>query len=180
MKIIETERLILRTWEEKDIEPMVAIDQDPKVCEFLPSIGNRAATEGGIQRIIEHYNQHGFSLYAVQLKATGEFIGWLGLMIPSFEADFMPAVEIGWRLSSKHWGQGYATEGAKAVLNYAFDNLGLKEIVSFTVPSNVRSIRVMEKIGMTRDLKDDFEHPKLPKQHSLSLHVLYRAKKNAR
>jgi RimJ/RimL family protein N-acetyltransferase len=176
MNIIETERLILRTWEDKDIEPMAAIDQDPKVCEYLPGIGNRAATEAGIQRIIKHYAEHGFSLYAVELKTTHEFIGFLGLMIPSFEAHFTPAVEIGWRLASHHWGHGFATEGAKAVLKYAFNQLKLKEIVSFTVPANIRSIRVMEKIGMNRDLSGNFHHPKLPLNHPLSLHVLYRIK----
>jgi len=177
MKIIETERLILRTFEDKDIESMAAIDQDPKVCEYLPGIGNRAATEAGIQRIIKHYEEHGFSLYAVELKATHEFIGFLGLMIPSFVAHFTPAIEIAWRIGSKHWGQGYATEGAKAVLNYAFNQLGLKEIVSFTVPANMRSIRVMEKIGMIRDQKGDFSHPKLPSDHRLSKHILYRIRK---
>lgn len=178
MKVIETERLILRTWENKDIDPMAQIDQDPKVCEHLPAIGNRSATEALIKHIMRHYEQHGFSLYAVELKATHELIGFLGLMIPSFEAHFMPAVEIGWRLSSKHWGQGYATEGATAVLDYAFNQLGLKEIVSLTVPANVRSIRVMEKIGMKRDISDNFHHPKLPSNHPLSMHVLYRITKN--
>jgi RimJ/RimL family protein N-acetyltransferase len=176
MNIIKTQRLILRTWTEKDIDPMAAIDQDPKVCEYLPGIGNRAATEAGIQYIIKHYEEHGFSLYAVELETTHEFVGFLGLMIPSFEAHFTPAVEVGWRLASSHWGQGYATEGAKAVLDYGFKNLGLKEIVSFTVPANTRSTRVMEKIGMKRDLSGDFHHPKLPIDHLLSLHVLYRAK----
>lgn len=176
MKIIETERLILRTFEDKDIEPMAAIDQDPKVCEYLPGIGNRAATEAGIQHFIKHYYEHGFSLYAAELKETNEFIGYLGLIVPSFEAHFTPAVEIGWRLASSHWGKGYATEGAKAVLNYGFNKLGLNQIVSFTVPANIRSIRVMEKIGMKRDLSGDFHHPKLPKDHPLALHVLYRAK----
>ena len=180
MNVIETERLILRTWEDKDIEPMAAIDQDPKVCEYLPGVGNRAATEAFIQRIIKHYHERGFSLYAVELKATHDpslkhagtgFIGFLGLMAPSFEAHFTPAVEIGWRLASKHWGKGYATEGAKAVLKYGFETIGLKEIVSFTVPANTRSIRVMEKIGMKRDLLGDFHHPRIPKDHPLSLHV---------
>lgn len=153
---------------------MAAIDQDPRVCEYLPAVGNRATTEAGIQRNIKHYNEHGFSLYAVELKLTHEFIGFIGLMIPSFEAYFTPAVEIGWRLGFNHWRKGYAREGAKAVLNYGFTKLGLKEIVSFTVPENTRSIRVMENIGMKRDLLGDFHHPKLPKNHPLSLHVLYR------
>ena len=112
MKILETDRLILRTWENSDIEPMAAIDQDPKVGEYLPGIGNRAATEAGIRRIMQHFDQHGFCLYAVELKSRHEFIGWVGLSIPSFHAHFTPAVEIGWRLASRHWNKGYATEGA--------------------------------------------------------------------
>lgn len=174
MKIIETDRLILRTWEANDIDAMAAIDQDPKVCEFLPGTGNREATKAGIKRIKEHFHKHGFCLYAVELKSNNELIGFLGLNIPSFEAHFTPCVEIGWRLGSQFWDKGYATEGAKAVLDYGFKKLGLKEIVAFTVPANLRSRRVMEKIGMKRDPDGDFAHPKLPKEHPLSLHVLYR------
>ncbi len=118
MIILETNRLILRNWKEEDIDAMTVINQDPKVCEFLPAIGNRESTEAGVRKIIKHYEEHGFCLYAVELKSTHEFIGWVGLAIPSFEAPFMPAVEIGWRLSSNHWNQGYATEAAKAVLHY--------------------------------------------------------------
>ena len=177
MIIIETNRLILRTWEEKDIDAMVAIDQDPKVCEFLPGIGNRDATEAGIRRIIQHYEQHGFCLYAVELKSTHTFIGWIGLSIPSFEAHFTPAVEIGWRLDSQYWNQGFATEGAKAVLHYAFTKLNLNEIVSFTVVNNKASRRVMEKIGLHHDPDGDFDHPKLHISHPLCRHVLYRLSK---
>ena len=137
MKIIETDRLILRTWEDNDIDLMAIIDQDLKVCEYLPGIGNRVATTTGIQRIIEHYHTHGFSVYAVELKATHKFIGYIGLMITDFISHFTPAVEIEWRLASQHWGYGYATEGAKAVLDYGFDILKLNEIVSFTVPGNI-------------------------------------------
>ncbi|MBI5448033.1 MAG: GNAT family N-acetyltransferase [Gammaproteobacteria bacterium] len=178
MNIIETERLILRTWREEDIEPMAAIDQDPKVCEFLLGIGNRATTEAGVKRIIQHYKQHGFCLYAVELKSTHEFIGWTGLSVPSFEAHFTPAVEIGWRLDSRHWNQGYATEGAKAVLQYAFTVLKLPEIVSFTAVNNQASRRVMEKIGLHHESSDDFDHPKLEKSHPLCRHVLYRLSKS--
>lgn len=96
--------------------------------------------------MIAHYKEKGFSLYAVELKNTGEMIGFLGLMPPSFEAHFTPAVEIGWRLSSTHWNQGYATEGAKAVLHYAFTSLNLPEVVSFTAVNNLASRRVMEKL----------------------------------
>lgn len=178
MIILETERLLLRTWEEHDIETMTIIDQDPKVCEFLPSLGNRATTEACVRRIMQHYEQHGFCLYAIELKSTHEFIGWTGLAIPSFEAHFTPAIEIGWRLASQHWNQGYATEAASAVLDYAFSVLNLKEIVSFTTVNNKSSHRVMEKIGLHYNPHDDFDHPKLAKTHPLCRHVLYRITKS--
>lgn len=174
MNILETPRLILRTWQEADLEPMALIDQDKKVCQFLPGIGSKSATKAGIERIIAHYKEKGFSLYAVELKSTGELIGFLGLMTPSFEAHFIPAVEIGWRLSSTHWNQGYATEGAKAVLDYAFTSLNLPEVVSFTAVNNQASRRVMEKIGLHHNTKDDFDHPKLEPNSPLRRHVLYR------
>lgn len=173
MKILETKRLILRSLQMTDLDSMAAIDADPKVCEFLPALGTRDNTAANIQRIISHEQQKGYSLYAVELKTTHEMIGWIGLLTPSFEAHFTPAVEIGWRLASQHWNQGYATEGAKAVLDYALTTLGLEEIVSFTVKNNLASRRVMEKIGLHRAPKDDFNHPRLP-GHKLEKHVLYR------
>jgi RimJ/RimL family protein N-acetyltransferase len=148
MKILETDRLVLRTWRLSDVDAMAAIDQDPKVCQYLPAIGTRAATATGVQRIIHHYKEHGFCLYAVELKENSELIGFLGLSIPSFQAHFTPAVEVGWRLASQHWNKGYATEGAKAVLKYGFLTLNLDEIVSFTVVNNQASRRIMEKIGL--------------------------------
>ena len=156
MIVLETPRLILRTFEDSDLEAMLEIDQDPKVCEFLPGLGNLSSTKARIERAQKHYQEHGFSLYAVELKPNHEFIGFVGLMIPSFEAPFMPAVEIGWRLASKHWNQGYATEAAKYVLNHAFHHLDLKEVVSFTAINNLASRRVMEKIGLTHDSNLDF------------------------
>lgn len=178
MKILESKRLILRTFEKSDLDAMTAVNQDPKVCEYLPSIGSREETEELINRIMKHHQKKGFSLYAVELKITGEMIGFLGLMGPSFEAHFTPAVEIGWRLSSKYWNQGYATEGARAVLHYAFTVLQIPEIVSFTVVNNYASRRVMEKIGLKHNPDDDFDHPKLALDSPLSRHVLYRLKKS--
>lgn len=177
MLILQTERLQLRTFNEADIDAMTRINQDPKVCEFLPAIGDRNVTAAQIHRFIEHQQQHGFSLYAVELKSDPHFLGWTGLLTPNFSAPFMPAVEIGWRLSSAHWNQGYATEAATAVANHAFDNLGLTELVSFTVAQNKASRRVMEKIGMRHDSSGDFDHPKLEPGHPLQRHVLYRLQK---
>ena len=108
------------------------------------------------------------------MKSTGEFIGYVGLAVPGFEAHFTPCVEIGWRLATPYWNLGLATEGARAVLDYAFSTVGLNEVVSFTVPANVRSRRVMEKLGLTHNPSDDFDHPRLPPDHPLRRHVLYR------
>ena len=174
MKILETDRLILRLWQSSDVDGMAAIDQDPKVCQYLPAIGTRATTEAGVQQILNHYKEHGFCLYAVELKENNEFIGFLGLSTPSFEAHFTPAVEIGWRLASRHWNKGYATEGAKAVLKYGFLTLNLNEIVSFTVVNNRASRRIMEKIGLHHNPDDDFNHPRLAADSPLRRHVLYR------
>lgn len=177
MTIIETERLILREWQNEDLPAFSRINQDPQVLEFLPAPLTVQETADWIKRIQQHFKEHSYGLYAATLKSTGELIGYIGLNIPAFESHFTPCVEIGWRLASEHWGYGYATEGAKAVLEYGFDRAELKEIVSFTVPANQRSIAVMEKIGMSRNESDDFRHPKLPLDHPLSLHVLYRIQK---
>jgi len=174
MVVLKTERLILRTWKEQDLDPMSAINQDSLVCEFLPKIGNRMLTKKLICRFMDHYEKYGFTAYAIELKSNGELIGFIGLMVPSFEAHFTPAVEIAWRLASQHWGKGYATEAAKTIVDFAFITLKLEEIVSFTVENNIRSRRVMEKIGMCHNPKDDFDHPKLPKNSPFCRHVLYR------
>ncbi len=130
------------------------------------------------ERIKEHFRKHGFGLFAAQLREEQSFIGFVGLAAPSFEAHFTPCVEIGWRLAADYWGRGLATEAARAVVKYAFEDLGLDELVSFTVPGNVRSRRVMEKIGMTHDASEDFDHPNLPEGHPLRPHVLYRLRRN--
>lgn len=177
MKKIITKRLILREWMDSDVDPFTQINQDPKVLEFLPAACTKKEVENWIHEIKQHFAIHGFGLWAATLKNSGELIGFVGLNVPAFDAHFTPCVEIGWRLGSAYWGQGYATEAAKAVLKLAFDEIGLNEVVSFTVPENIRSIKVMEKIDMIRDLRGDFKHPKLPTDHRLSLHVLYRIKR---
>ena len=172
--MLETDRLRLRTWQQGDREPFARLNADPRVMEFFPRCLSREESDAMVDRIEEHFGSKGFGLYAAQLRCDKRFIGYVGLHTPSFEAHFTPCIEIGWRLASHAWGQGFATEGAHAVVRYAFQELGLKEIVSFTVPANQRSIRVMQKIGMTRDAGDDFEHPNLPRGHPLRRHVLYR------
>lgn len=172
--IVETERLVLRTWKKEDASSYFQINQDPKVIEFLLGPLTMEQVNDFILTVNSHSDKHGYTLWAVELKETAELIGFIGLNYIDWEAPFTPAVEVGWRLGSQYWGRGYATEGAKASLDYGFKQCGLKEIVSFTVPANVRSIRVMEKIGLKLDLNGDFAHPKLPSDHKLSHHVLYR------
>lgn len=174
MIILETDRLLLRTWKEEDLECITAISQDPRVCEFLPKIENQAIMQQKMLEMIAHHEKYDFAPYAVVLKSTDELIGGSGLAVPSFDAYFMPAVEISWRISSHHWNQGYATEIAKALLHYAFISLDLNNIVSFTTVKNLASRRIMEKIGLHHDLKGDFDHPKLEKTNPLCHHVLYR------
>jgi RimJ/RimL family protein N-acetyltransferase len=147
------------------------------VMEFFPEPLTAEASDALIERIEAHFSPHGFGLSAVELLETNSFIGYVGLAVPNFDAHFMPAVEIGWRLAYEHWGKGLATEGARAVLNYGFERLGLGQVVSFTVPANLRSRRVMEKLGMTHDPRDDFDHPRFPEGHSLRRHVLYRLRR---
>lgn len=158
--------------------PLTLINQDPQVMEHLPKRLTPAETRAMIQRINHCIEQRGFGLWAVALKQSGVLIGFIGLSTPAFEAAFTPGVEIAWRLSAAHWGQGYATEGAKAALAYGFTKLSLQEIVAFTIPENQRSLRVMQQIGMQWDHQGDFAHPKFPSDHRLSRHLLYRIQRS--
>jgi RimJ/RimL family protein N-acetyltransferase len=171
---LTTDRLILRRWREADREPFQAINDDPRVMEFFPAVLTPRESEEAIVRIEQHFERHGFGLYAAELIETRAFIGFVGLSVPTFEAPFMPAVEIGWRLAYAHWGRGLATEGAHAVVRHAFETLELRGLVSFTSTANLRSRRVMESIGMTHDTAADFDHPGLPEGHPLRRHLLYR------
>jgi RimJ/RimL family protein N-acetyltransferase len=132
-----------------------------------------------VARIGAHFDQRGFGLWAVEIPEVVSFAGFIGLSVPLFSAPFTPCVEIGWRLGHEWWGHGYATEGARAVLGFGFEGLGLAEIISFTVPRNVRSRRVMERIGMAYSPDEDFDHPALPEGHPHRRHVLYRISRTA-
>jgi 3-dehydroquinate dehydratase/shikimate dehydrogenase len=171
---IRTDRLILRQWKKGDLEPFASINADPRVREYFPGLQTREESDHSVSLVSGHIEKYGWGFWAASLVETGEFIGFIGLEDVYFQANFVPAVEIGWRLAYKHWGKGYATEGALACLRYGFKTLKLDEIVSFTAVENTRSRRVMEKIGMHHDSKDDFDHPKLPEGHPLRRHVLYR------
>jgi len=171
---LRTDRLHLRCWRPGDRSPFAAMNADPRVMEFFPGLLSREESDRLVARIAHHFEQHGFGLWALEIRGIAPFAGFIGLSVPRFVAHFTPCVEIGWRVAAEHWGHGYATEGARAVLRFGFDTLDLPEIVSFTVTGNHRSRRVMERIGMVRDPADDFDHPSLPDGHPLRRHVLYR------
>jgi ribosomal-protein-alanine N-acetyltransferase/3-dehydroquinate dehydratase/shikimate dehydrogenase len=171
---LTTARLLLRPWRASDREPFQHLNADPCVMEYFPSTLTPEETDAAIARIESHFVRHGFGLFAAELIEEKKFIGYVGLSVPSFNAPFMPAVEIGWRLAFDYWRRGLATEGARAVLNHAFETIGLESVVSFTVPANTRSRRVMEKLGMVHDPPADFDHPNLSEGHPLRRHVLYR------
>ncbi len=173
-----TSRLHLRLWCEEDLPSFAAMNADPRVMEFFPRPLDRAESDALATRIRDHFARHGFGLWAVEVPGVADFIGFVGLAVPTFDAHFSPCVEIGWRLAREHWGRGYATEAARTVLDVGFRQFGLGEIVSFTVPANLRSRRVMERIGMTHSPSDDFDHPALPEGHPLRRHVLYRASRS--
>ena len=170
---LETERLILRQWRDSDGEAFSAINADPEVMRHFPAPLNRAESDALLARAQWKWRELGMCFFAVEAKGGG-LIGFVGLNPPMFEAHFTPCVEIGWRLARHAWGQGFATEAARASLEYGFNRLGLDQIVSFTVPMNRRSRALMERLGMTRDPADDFDHPDLPLDSGFSRLVLYR------
>ncbi|MFI5153016.1 MAG: GNAT family N-acetyltransferase [Chitinophagales bacterium] len=170
--MISTDRLILRRWKNEDLIPFASICAEPEVMQFMPKPLGKKESEAMIKRIEDHFEKQGFGLFALEKKDSKKFIGYTGFMIPGFEHFFTPCVEIGWRLDKSEWNKGYATEAAKACLQYGFNILGFDKIYSFTSTINFPSIRVMEKIGM--EYESNFYHPALPAGHSLSEHVLYR------
>jgi ribosomal-protein-alanine N-acetyltransferase len=172
--VLETARLRLRGWRESDLEPFAALNADPLVMEHFPDRLTRAESDAMVAYIGEHFARHGFGPWAVEAPGAADLIGFVGLSIPRFESHFTPCVEIGWRLAREHWGRGYAPEAARAALRFGFEQVGLDQIVSFTVPANLKSRRVMEKLAMRRDPGDDFDHPSLAEGHPLRRHVLYR------
>jgi RimJ/RimL family protein N-acetyltransferase len=171
---LRTTRLLLRGWCGDDLAPFAALNADPEVMEHFPSTLSRAQSDDFADRIVAGLERRGWGLWAAEVTSTGTFIGFVGLNPVPFEASFTPAVEIGWRLARTYWGSGLATEAGHAVLAHAFGPLGFDELVSFTSTTNLRSQRVMQKLGMRYDPADDFDHPSLPEMHRLRRHVLYR------
>jgi len=167
-----SERLGFRVFQNSDLEEFAQINADPRVMEFFPDVESKEESAASIQRYQKSQKQNGYSAYAVDLLENQEFIGYMGMMNPSFKAHFMPCTEIGWRLKAEYWNKGFGSEGARACLNYAFNTLQISEIVSFTAVINTKSERVMQKIGLKK--AGTFKHPNLPQNHPLELHVLYK------
>jgi RimJ/RimL family protein N-acetyltransferase len=172
--LVRTSRLVLRAWREGDRDAFADMNADPRVVEHLVAPVTRADSHDMVDRIEACWRDRGYGLWVVERRDEGSFIGYVGLWPAMFDAHFTPAVEVGWRLAGDHWGHGFATEGGRAALRYGFEVVGLDEIVSFTADGNVRSWRVMERLGMQRDEAGDFEHPAVPVGHPARPHVLYR------
>ena len=175
-RVLRTARLQLRLWEDSDsdLAALAALNGHAQVMQFMPQVLSQKESAEILQAIRVHFCRHGFGLWAVCKRGESTPLGWTGLAVPNFAAAFTPCVEIAWRLQPQHWGQGLATEAARAALAFAFAQLQLLEVVSFTVPANLRSRRVMDKLGMLRNPHEDFEHPALPAHHPLRTHLLYR------
>jgi RimJ/RimL family protein N-acetyltransferase len=171
---LETERLRLRPWRAADRAPFAALNADPEVMEFFPSVLSRSESDAFADRAAHELEERGFGLWAVELPGELPFAGFVGLAIPRFEALFMPCVEVGWRLARATWGRGIAPEAGRTALAFGFEQQGMDEIVSFTSEINRRSRRVMEKLGMRHDFAEDFDHPTVAVGHRLRRHVLYR------
>lgn len=176
MKQIETDRLILREWKDEDIKPFARMNADAVIMEYFPRRLDEKETERLVGRFRKHFKEHGFGPYALESKADGVFIGFVGLSLVDLDVPFKGLPEIAWRLDYGYWGQGFATEGAKAVLKHAYADWKLKEVVSYAVHDNARAISIMEKIGLRRDPAGDFDYPKLRKDHPLGKFVLYRGR----
>ncbi|TBL75710.1 GNAT family N-acetyltransferase [Paenibacillus thalictri] len=176
MIYVETPRLRLRDWMETDVEPFIRLNQDEDVMRYFPKRLTAEETETFYRSILSEFDECGFGLYAAEVKETQQFIGFIGFHRATFESDFTPCTEIGWRLRKEAWGQGYATEGAAACLRYGLDTLGFDEVYSFTAVVNRPSERVMMKVGMS--FVKTFDHPRVEKDSPLSRHVLYHIGRN--
>ena len=175
---ISDSRIVLRRWRDSDLLAFAAMNADPEVMRHFPATLNSRESADLLTRIRQHFDQHGYGVWALEITGQLPFAGFVGLLQVNFEAHFSPAVEIAWRLVHSAWGKSYATKAALRVLHHAFEELQLEEVVSFTVPANQRSQAVMQRIGMHTHIEDNFEHPRLPTGHPLREHVLYRLKRD--
>jgi RimJ/RimL family protein N-acetyltransferase len=169
---MRTPRLLLRRWVAADREPFAFMNADSRVMQHFQRMLARDESDAMVDRIEQHFSDHGFGLWAIEIPGVVPFAGFVGLAIPAFRAHFTPCVEAGWRLAVEYWGHGYATEAGRAAVVFGFERLNLAEVVSFTVPENHRSRRVMERIGMLHSPTDDFDHPNA--SEARRRHVLYR------
>jgi len=176
---LETPRLLLRQWRDSDVEEWVKMGADPRVMEFFPALEDRASAEAGAKRLRERLEQNGFGWWVIDVKDGPPFAGVIALHVLPDDMPFRPTREVGWRLPVHAWGHGYATEGARAAIDYAFGSLDWPELVSMTAAINLRSQRVMQRLGMSRDPADDFEYPRLEPGHPLRPHVLHRLRRPA-
>lgn len=174
---LETKRLRLRCWQDSDRSAFAEMSSDPDVMKYLGGVWNRETSDTFINHANQHFAQYGYGMCALELKETGRFIGFTGLKNVPFKTHFTPAIEIGWRLSKNYWNNGYATEAAQKILEYAFDSLKLEEIVSYATPANNPSIKVMEKLRMRCNENGQFKHPWMPIEAPFSEMVLYRLKR---
>jgi RimJ/RimL family protein N-acetyltransferase len=171
---LRTDRLVLRRWRTADLDAFARMNADQRVMEFFPRTLARHESAALIARFETGFVQRGYGLWALEIPGRASLAGFVGLMPVEPEMPFAPAVEVGWRLAPAHWGRGYATEAAGAVVRFAFEELELPSLVSFTAAINTRSRGVMERLGMEHRAGDDFDHPQLPAGHRLARHVLYR------
>ena len=171
---LRTERTLLRAWRDDDLVPFARLNADEEVMRWFPSPLSREQSDAMASRIRARLAADGWGLWALEVPDVSPFCGFVGLSRVPFETNFTPAVEIGWRLDRPWWGHGYASEAASACLEYGFGPLGLTDIVSFTTTKNARSRAVMERLGMTRDPAEDFDHPAVPEASPVRRHVLYR------
>jgi RimJ/RimL family protein N-acetyltransferase len=176
--ILETQRLIIRKWRDSDLHDMAAINQNPQVMEYFPAPKTFEETRDFIIAHAGLYEQLGYCAYAVELKDNHKFIGFVGLSPVGNDLPCGPAVEILWRISSKHWGKGYATEAAQAVIEHAFNDLRINELVTFTASANKKSEKLMQRLGFERSEQDDFDHPKIAAGHVLQRHIFYKKTNN--
>ena len=170
---IETERLYLRQWQASDFAPFAEMNANPKVMAYFPKLLTTSMSNTIAKKCQSLIDDNGWGFWAVSLKETDAFIGMVGLNNANADMPFSPAVEIAWRLDNDYWGLGYATEAARASLNFAFVELGIEEVVSFTAVINKRSQLVMERLGMT-NTQENFYHPMINPNHRLAEHVLYK------
>ncbi|MER8722159.1 GNAT family N-acetyltransferase [Mesorhizobium sp. M0999] len=173
---LKTKRLVLREWNPEDLQPLARINNDPRVARYVAKLADRRVLAAWIAGQREHFNKHGYGLWALELSGAAKLIGFCGLVKVPYQAHFTPAVDIEWRLASAHWGRGYATEAASAALAFGFGHLRLNEIVANAAVANLDSRRVMERLGMTHNPTDDFDHPLMAGDDPLQRQVLYRIK----